>query len=108
MITDDRQAIHQLDAVIARGIALGASDIHIDPGAQWRLRLRVDGTLIDDPTLPAEPIAAQRLVARIKTLAGLDIAERRRPQDGLLTWQTDQQLRVSSVATRHGEKLVLR
>lgn len=87
-----------------------ASDIHIEPRREQSLvRMRIDGVLHSVHTLPKGVHGA--IVSRIKTLARLDIAEKRRPQDGRIkTSRGDQEieLRVSTVSTAFGEKLVLR
>lgn len=89
-----------------------ASDIHIEPyEASVRIRYRLDGVLHLAGTLAPHQHAA--LVSRIKVLAGLDIAEKRRPQDGRLRVERPHplpalDLRVSVLATHFGEKVVLR
>jgi len=83
-----------------------ATDIHFEPYADsYRIRFRIDG-LLHDMRHPPKQIA-QRLAARIKILAHLDIAEKRLPQDG--RWQTnDFDARVSTCPVLHGEKIVIR
>jgi general secretion pathway protein E len=87
-----------------------ASDVHIEPRREQSVvRMRIDGVLHPVHTLPKGVHAA--VVSRIKTLARLDIAEKRRPQDGRIkTARGDREveLRVSCVATAFGEKLVIR
>ena len=99
-----------LDWVIEQALRWQASDIHFEPLEQGlRVRCRVDGRLrlIDPP-----PAALRdRLLSRLKVLAQMDIAEKRCPQDGQLNWSGSGQsvhLRVSSLPTLHGEKIVLR
>jgi general secretion pathway protein E len=87
-----------------------ASDIHLEPGSRdATVRFRVDGVLRDMETLPTAQAVA--FVSRIKVLAELDIAERRRPQDGRFTIPVAGRsidLRVSVVPAQHGESLVVR
>ncbi len=89
-----------------------ASDIHLEPSAQGiRVRERKDGRLYEAPPPPAE--CADGVVSRLKILAKLDISERRLPQDGQCTHQTNGDdhavdLRVSTLPTTHGEKVVIR
>jgi len=87
-----------------------ASDIHIEPKREQSVvRMRIDGVLHPVHTLPKAVHAA--IVSRIKTLARLDIAEKRRPQDGRIKTSRGEhevELRVSTVATAFGEKLVVR
>jgi general secretion pathway protein E len=87
-----------------------ASDMHIEPRRDMSaVRMRIDGVLHQVHTLP-KPVHAA-VVSRLKTLARLDIAEKRRPQDGRIkTSRGDREveLRVSTVSTAFGEKMVLR
>lgn len=91
-----------------------ASDIHIDPSREdVRIRLRVDGVLEEYRRLPASTHAA--LCSRIKVMSGMDIAERRAPQDGAFTYQFGAQernhaidVRVASLPTKYGERMTLR
>ena len=99
-----------VDSLIADGIAARASDIHLEREENAvAVRHRVDGVLRNVRAL--EPETGLPLVSRIKIMAGLDIADRLRPQDGRLTvslaaGQVD--LRVSTLPAAHGEKVVLR
>lgn len=100
------------DTLLEQAVNWGASDIHLEPQAHGlRVRLRIDGRLRE----VAGPDASLReaLVSRIKVLAKLDIAEKRQPQDGhisaTLTGQSRQvALRISTLPTIHGEKVVAR
>lgn len=91
-----------------------ASDIHIDPCRDdLRIRLRVDGVLEEYRRLPASIHAA--LSSRIKVMSGMDIAERRAPQDGAFTYQFGTferthaiDVRVASLPTKYGERMTLR
>src|SRR5436190_5231638 len=110
--TVGNDAIRLVNKIIAVGLDLGASDIHIEPTAQgFRVRFRVNGVLQDW----SEPIPAttslKGITARIKVLAGLDITERRLPQDGRIgvtTGKREIDLRVSTLPANRGEKIALR
>ncbi|NMS18630.1 Flp pilus assembly complex ATPase component TadA, partial [Vibrio parahaemolyticus] len=89
----------------------GASDIHFEPYEKmYRVRLRCDGILIETQQPPSH--LSRRLSARIKILSKLDIAERRLPQDGRIKLKLNQDtaidMRVSTLPTLFGEKIVLR
>ena len=94
--------------IFSEAIRLGASDIHIDPGQrQTRIRYRVDGSLLDTFEIPRW--LHDRLVARIKVLARLDISERRLPQDGHIVEGADGiDGRLSTMPTHRGEAVVIR
>jgi type IV pilus assembly protein PilB len=87
-----------------------ASDVHIEPlDENTRVRFRIDGVLHDESVLPSEIHDA--IISRVKILSDLKIDERRIPQDGRFTFKTDTNeidVRVSTLPTIHGEKLVLR
>ncbi|MBE3594988.1 MAG: type II/IV secretion system protein [Candidatus Carbobacillus altaicus] len=95
---------------VERAVRLGASDVHIDPQASGALiRYRVDGVLRRVQTINRQVL--QMVAARIKIISGLNIAERRKPQDGRYRQQVDFRdidIRVSILPTMHGEKVVLR
>ena len=88
----------------------GASDIHIEPGDNMlRVRYRIDGRLTEKLRPPHQMHAA--VASRIKIMAGLDISERRLPQDGGIHVMMDKRpidLRVSTMPGKHGEKVVIR
>jgi len=102
--------VQQIERIIHRAIEEGASDIHIEPYESFfRVRYRIDGVL----HTVGELDLAQRdaTVSRIKIMAGLDIAEKRRPQDSRIRVEHEGRsvdLRVSTLPTAHGEKAVLR
>ena len=106
----DGTVIRLVDTLIAEGISARASDIHLErEAAGVVVRHRIDGLLRAVRTLDAN--TGVPLVSRIKIMAGLDIADRLRPQDGRITLtvgagQVD--LRVSTLPAAHGEKVVLR
>lgn len=87
-----------------------ASDIHLDPFENFiKIRIRIDGTLIDYATVPNE--YKQNLITRIKILSGMNITETRLPQDGAIKIKiedSDLDMRVSSLPTNLGEKVVIR
>lgn len=108
----DREApiIKLLNSLIDRAISTRSSDIHIEPyEAQTSVRMRIDGVIVDYVTL--RPALHQPLIARIKIMANLDIAERRLPQDGHFRLRAGEKpinVRVSILPTVFGEKAVLR
>jgi MSHA biogenesis protein MshE len=99
-----------VEAILKDAARRGATDVHLQPEeAVLRVRLRLDGVLRQVDVLPAA--AAAPLISRIKILAGLDISERRRPQDGRIRFPVDGReidLRVSVMPVSHGEAAVLR
>ncbi|MBI5400348.1 type II/IV secretion system protein [Candidatus Saganbacteria bacterium] len=99
-----------LDAILAKAVQLKASDIHLEPREEYvRVRYRVDGLLIDDKPVHKSQQAA--LISRVKILVDLDIAESRQPQDGRTNLKINKQeldLRVATLPTLHGEKIVVR
>ncbi len=107
---DAPPAIRAVDEMHQTAIQAGASDIHIEPAHEGgRVRQRVDGILIEVRRLP--PSLFPQIVSRIKLLAGMDIADKRQPQDGRYQIDLDSRsldARVSSMPTIAGEKLVVR
>jgi len=102
--------VRLVDSILESALAVRASDIHFEP-QEWglRVRYRVDGQLIEH----AEIQKAQRpaVIARLKVLCVMDITETRKPQDGRMRYEQHNRaydIRVSSVPTVNGEKLVLR
>lgn len=89
---------------------IGSSDIHFEAfEKQHRVRFRIDGKLMEKYLIPLEDYP--KIINRIKIMAGLDISEKRLPQDGRINLSTETEdfdIRVSSLPTLHGEKLVLR
>ncbi len=106
----DGSIVRLVDSLISDGIRARASDIHLEREASGvAVRHRVDGLLRNVRTLDIE--TGIPLVSRIKIMAGLDIADRLRPQDGRLTVTIGAgrvDLRVSTLPAAHGEKVVLR
>ncbi|AYC29756.1 GspE/PulE family protein [Paenisporosarcina cavernae] len=108
--SEEAPAIKLSNQLFSQGIALGASDIHIDPHEdQLIVRYRVDGVLKRDRVLGREAFAS--LVARLKIMANLNITESRLPQDGKIRLTMGNQtydLRLSILPTINGEKVVIR
>lgn len=96
--------------ILLDGVRKGASDIHFDPGKEdLKVRMRVDGTLYDYTVVPGE--YKRNMVSRIKMIASMNIMETRLPQDGAIKSKIGDKmldLRVSSLPTNCGEKVVLR
>lgn len=109
-VPDEAPVVRLVNTIIAQAVAERASDIHIEPQEDRVLvRYRVDGLLREAMTLPRQVRAS--LVARVKVLAAMDIAEKRLPQDGRFQARYGDQeidVRVSTVPVVHGEKLALR
>jgi len=107
---DNSPIARLVSSSIERALRQHASDIHLEPGlSEGVLRIRVDGVLRDLLSLSMQAYPA--IVSRIKILAGMDISERRVPQDGRFRTETDGRaidLRVSTLPTILGEKAVLR
>jgi len=106
-----REPVVQLvHAMLAEAVRAGASDLHVESTASGlRIRQRLDGVLRDVQTLGMEFRAA--VISRIKVMAGLDIAERRLPQDGRTRVQVagrEVDVRVATLPALHGESVVLR
>ncbi|MFI5317898.1 MAG: ATPase, T2SS/T4P/T4SS family, partial [Myxococcota bacterium] len=106
--------IRLVNQLIENAYAMGASDIHVEPGENdVVVRYRVDGILRVAHQFP-QPQLIHPLVSRIKIMADLDIVERRLPQDGRIVFRrfasrgVDFDLRVSTAPMNHGEKVVLR
>ncbi len=107
---DDAPVIRLINALFTQALRDGASDIHVEPfETRSVVRLRIDGTLRD----LIEPARALHgaIVSRVKIMAQLDIAEKRLPQDGRITLRIAGKpvdVRVSTIPTGHGERVVLR
>jgi general secretion pathway protein E len=107
---DDAPVIRVINGMISEAITRGASDIHIEPyEGHVAVRLRIDGMMRELLQIPAR--AKTRLASRIKVMARLDIAEKRLPQDGRVSLSLGGRVvdvRVSTLPSRHGERVVLR
>ncbi|MES2884816.1 MAG: GspE/PulE family protein [Pseudomonadota bacterium] len=111
LTADDAHVIGIVDWLLQFAFDQRASDIHIEPRReQGTVRFRIDGTLHEVYQLPVSLIAP--VTSRIKMLARMDLAEKRRPQDGRVKTRSPEgrevELRVSSLPTAFGEKLVMR
>jgi type IV pilus assembly protein PilB len=107
---DDVPVVRLLHKLLADAVGMGASDLHFEPFEHlFRVRLRLDGVLHE---LAQPPLSLRdKLATRLKILARLDIAEKRLPQDGkmrLALGERSVDLRVSTLPTQFGEKIVLR
>jgi general secretion pathway protein E len=102
--------VHAVNDLFEKAVELRASDIHIEPfRSGLAIRFRVDGLLRHVPTPAGAP--PQAVISRIKILSGLNIAERRLPQDGaarLRLARTDLDIRVAIMPTQYGESAVIR
>ena len=102
--------INLVNSLISRAVGRGASDLHLEPyNDLYRVRFRIDGILHDIDFLP--PNLQLPITSRIKILAGMNIAERRRPQDGQISLRVasrELDIRVSTLPLAQGESLVLR
>jgi type IV pilus assembly protein PilB len=108
---DDAPVVHLVQQLLEQAVALKASDLHFEPYEhQYRVRMRIDGEL-REVAAPAISLK-DRLASRIKVLSRLDIAEKRLPQDGRMKLQLasgrELDLRISTLPTLFGEKLVIR
>ncbi len=103
-------AVKAVDTIIAQAVKDRASDIHVVPTEDaLKVYYRIDGTLHEAVSLPVG--VHQALTSRVKVMAGMDIAERRRPQDGQFTATIEDReinFRVATVETYHGEMMVMR
>ena len=109
-ISGDKAVINFTDAVILLGVKENATDIHIDPLEEMiKVRFRIDGVL--QTRLKLDTGLLYPFVSRLKVMAGLDITERRRPQDGRINLKLKNRnidIRFASIPSVHGEKLTLR
>ncbi|MGH7685055.1 MAG: GspE/PulE family protein, partial [Vulcanimicrobiaceae bacterium] len=107
---EDAPAVRALARIEERATSLHASDVHLEPtAAGGRVRLRIDGRLAHVEDL--DSTIFNQLISRVKLLAGMDIADRRQPQDGRYTIESGSRgidARTSSMPTIDGEKLVIR
>ncbi len=108
--SSDQHIVNAVEFMLQHSFDTRASDIHVEPKRDWSLiRFRIDGVLHDIQTIPKIVHAA--IVSRVKTMSRLDIAEKRRPQDGRIKATRagrEVELRVSTLPVAFGEKCVLR
>ncbi len=106
----DAPVIRLVHLIIQEAVASRASDIHIEPFAERvRIRYRIDGVLMERDSAPRRLLGA--MVSRLKIMGSIDIAEKRRPQDGRIKINVsgkDIDLRVSILPTTHGQSVVMR
>jgi len=109
-LASEAPIVNLVNGLVSKAVVRGASDLHFEPYKNmYRVRFRIDGMLHDVDFLPLKmqlPVAS-----RIKILAGMDIAERRKPQDGQIAMKIaskDLDVRVSALPLAEGESLVLR
>ena len=107
---DDAPVVKLVNTILGQAVESGASDVHVEPfESETRVRYRIDGVLFDMLTFPKHlhpPVSS-----RIKIMSGMDIAEKRHPQDGRILLRAAGRridIRVSSLPAIYGEKLVLR
>lgn len=102
--------VQLVKGMIEQAVRQRASDIHIEPmERQVRIRYRIDGALYEKATYSVRLLPA--MVARVKIIGGMDISEKRKPQDGRITQIVDRReydIRVSILPTVYGEKIVMR
>ncbi|GGG23553.1 GspE/PulE family protein [Paenibacillus abyssi] len=107
---EDSPVVKTVNQIITQAVQFGASDIHFDPQEDsFRIRYRVDGIMRTERTLPPNMQAV--IIARIKIMANLNVAERRLPQDGRVELDIEFRkvdIRISTLPTVHGEKVVMR
>ncbi|MFL5756685.1 MAG: GspE/PulE family protein, partial [Chloroflexota bacterium] len=108
--TADAPVVQVVNLIVQQGARDRASDIHIEPQeSRVRIRYRIDGALHDVLALP--PNMGPSVISRIKVLAGMDIVERRKPQDGRIRRKMagkDVDMRVATVPTAGGERITIR
>ncbi|MEX1025836.1 MAG: ATPase, T2SS/T4P/T4SS family [Planctomycetota bacterium] len=109
-VVDDKPVVNLVRSILSEAFREGASDIHLEPGPDsFTVRFRIDGSCYEKTTVPVA--WARPVIARIKIMASLDIAQRRLPQDGRTQFKvgdTRVDLRVATTPTIHGEGAVLR
>jgi type IV pilus assembly protein PilB len=106
----DAPVIKLMHLIIQEAVTMRASDIHIEPFVdRVRIRYRVDGVLMERDSAPRRLLGA--MISRVKIMGFIDIAEKRRPQDGrikILVAGKDIDMRVSIIPTSHGQSVVMR
>ncbi|MBL8695981.1 MAG: Flp pilus assembly complex ATPase component TadA [Planctomycetes bacterium] len=107
----EQPIVRLVNAILLQAIAKRASDIHIEPlEEEIRVRYRIDGSMVETQRFPNS--LRQALTSRIKILCSLDIAEKRKPQDGAIKYSLSDKeqvdFRVSTVPSIYGEKIVMR
>lgn len=110
-LASEAPVVNLLNALIARALRQGASDMHVEPsGLKGRVRYRIDGVLHEVETIPSSMVLP--VITRLKILSNMDIAEKRRPQDGKIQMKVDGKsvdIRVSALPVGEGgESVVMR
>jgi general secretion pathway protein E len=109
-LASETPTINLLNSLIIRALRQGASDMHLEPfEGRYRARFRVDGVLHEAERIP--PRMQLPIVTRLKILSGMDIAEKRRPQDGKIEMKIASEeldIRVSALPLNDGESMVMR
>ncbi|MBI3321565.1 MAG: type II/IV secretion system protein [Candidatus Omnitrophica bacterium] len=109
-VGEDEPIIQLVDSMLSEAVRMRASDIHIEPGSEaLRIRYRIDGVL-HDVNSPPKALHGS-IVSRIKIMGGLNIAEKRLPQDGRLHLSVENRpmdVRISTLPAIHGESIVMR
>ncbi len=109
-LASETPIVSLVDSLIMRSVKMGASDLHIEPYREGcRARIRVDGVLNELELLPKSLFLP--IISRLKILANLDIAEKRRPQDGKIEFKLANQefdIRLSTLPLNEGESVVMR
>jgi general secretion pathway protein E len=109
-MASEAPTVNLLNSLLTKAISQGASDLHFEPQVGFaRVRFRIDGVLHEVESVSSS--MALPLVTRLKILAGMDIGERRRPQDGKIEWRVsgeDIDIRASILPVANGESAVLR
>ena len=107
---ENSPVVRLCNLIITEAVSMRASDIHVEPFEdRIRVRYRIDGVLVERDSPPKRLLAA--ITSRFKIMARMDIAEKRRPQDGRIKTRTsgkDFDLRVSILPTKHGQAIVMR
>ena len=109
-LAEEAPVVELVNNMLSQAVDAGASDVHIEPEElSFKVRFRIDGVLRDQLSQPSERFPA--VASRIKLVSGLDIAERRLPQDGRITSRIagfEMDLRVSTLPCVFGESIVMR
>jgi general secretion pathway protein E len=109
-LASEAPTVNLLNSLVTRALRQSASDMHLEPHkGRYRVRFRVDGVLHEVETLPAR--LELPVISRLKILSNMDIAEKRRPQDGKIEMKianTELDIRVSALPLNDGESMVLR
>ncbi len=110
IVSGDSTVVKLVNLILTRAVADGASDVHFEPDEQQlRIRYRVDGVMREEAAPPKK--LQSEIISRVKIASNLDVSEKRVPQDGRMSISVDGtpvDLRVSTLPTIHGEKVVIR